>query len=96
MTKRGITPYIARKIRADKGLQETKLEKLRIKKGLSQTALAAISGVSMRTIQNFEQQAAKPDNAKLTTLVNLCVALDCKIEDILETQEMKEKFKLAK
>lgn len=96
MTKRGITPQQAKKIREEKGIEETKLEKLRVKKGLSQSSLSAISGVTIRAIQTYEQQSRPIDRARLDTLCRLCLALDCKIEDIIEDKELIEKYRLTK
>ena len=96
MKKRGISPAQAKKIRAAKGLEDTKLQKLRVEKGLSQTALAAKSGVTRRAIESYEQRIRPIDSARLDTLCRLCFALDCKIEDILESKELIEKFKLAR
>ena len=93
---KGITPQIARKIRAEKGLKETKLYKTRVEKGLSQNKLAEISGVSARTIKSFEQGENPIDGAKLETLVNLCVALNCRFEDIIESKELIEKLNAVK
>ena len=88
MVKKGITPQIARKIRAEKGLRETKLYKMRIKRGLSQNALADKSGVSVRTIRSFEQDENSIDKAQLQTLCKLSLSLDCKMQDILEDEEV--------
>lgn len=96
MRKRGMSPTQARKKRLEKGMTETKLQKLRVKKGLSQTELAAISGVPMRRIQKYEQQVVSIDSAKLNALCALSLALDCKIEDILESKSLIDKFRLAK
>ncbi len=88
MSRRGITPYQAQQIREQKGLEDTKLLKLRLSKGLSQRELAELSGVSERAIKCYEQQTRPIENAKLHTLYKLCIALGCKIEDILENKEM--------
>ena len=94
--RKGITTQIARRIRAGKGLQETKLYKMRVKRGLSQNKLAEHSGVSNRTIRAFEQSENPIDGAKLKTLCKLCLALDCRFEDILESQEVIEMLKAVK
>lgn len=96
MTKRGITPHQAKRIREEKGIEETKLQKLRVKKGLSQGGLAAVSGVPIRTIQCYEQQTRPIDGARLNSLCDLALALNCKIEDIIEDKTLIEKFRLSK
>ena len=96
MRKMGISVQQAKKIRADKGLDETKLQKIRVKRGLSQSGLAKKSGVSVRAIQMYEQQERLIDNAKLITICNLCVALNCKLVDILEDKETIAKLQATK
>lgn len=95
--KRGITVEQAKRIRAEKGLKdETKLQKIRVSKGLSQAQLAKLSGVATRTIQHYERGVRDIDGAKLNTLCGLCLALGCKIEDILENAETIEKLRATK
>lgn len=93
MTNKGITPEIARKIRAANNKEETNLQRIRVNKGLSQQALADISGVSKRAIEGYEQKYRNIDNAKLDILCDLASALDGKIEDILEDEELIKKLK---
>lgn len=93
---RGISVEQAKKIREGKGIADTKLHKARLKKGLSQKHLSDLSGVSLRAIQCYEQQTRVIEHAKLQTLCDLCSALDCKIEDILEDKEIIKKFNQAK
>lgn len=85
--KRGITVEQAKRIRAEKGIEETRLQKVRVSRGLSQGQLAKRSGVATRTIQHYEQRVRDIDGAKLKTLCGLCLVLGCKIEDILENEE---------
>ena len=93
---RGITPKQAQKIRAKKGIEETNLQKVRVKKGLSQQKLADISGVAKRAIETYEQRYRSIDGAKLEALCDLSIALECDIADILESAELKEKYKKLK
>ena len=93
---RGISPQQAQEIRAQKGLEETKLQKIRVERNLSQKQLSVISGVSMRAIQCYEQQTRAIENAKLETLINLSVALGCKIGDILEDEKIADRYKVVR
>lgn len=93
---KGITPLQAQKIRETKGLKDTRLQSLRVLRGLSQSALASKSGVSIRAIQIYEQNARDIDRAKLSTLCKLCNALDCKIPDILESKALIELYESVK
>lgn len=96
MKKRGISVEKAKEIRAAKGIEETKLQKARMKKGYSQKTLSVITGVSQRSIQCYEQRTREIDGIRLEALCSLCIALDCKIEDIIESEELIAKFKLVK
>lgn len=96
MTKKGISIEKARAIRRAKGIQDSKLQKARLKKGLSQKQLAAVTGIGFQTIQCYEQGTRAIEGAKLNALCKICLALDCKIEDILEDNTLVEKFKMVK
>lgn len=96
MVKKGISPEQARKIREQKGLEETKLQKLRFAKGLSQRQLSVISGVSQRTIQCYEQRTRDINGAHIKTLCDLCIALDCKITDIIDNKTLIDRYNIVK
>lgn len=96
MVKRGITPQQAKEIREKKGIEETKMQKIRVSKGLSQGELARLANISARTIQCYEQEARPIEGAKLNTLCNICTVLGCKIEDILEDEELIKQYKAVK
>ena len=63
---------------------ETNLARYRKFKDLSQSQLAEASGVSVRSIQLYEQRQTNINNAQHNHLVALAKVLGCKIEDILE------------
>ena len=94
--KGGITPQQAQKIREAKGLKDSNLTKFRLKKGYSQGDLAEASGLTKRAIQAYEQGTRSIEGARLDSLCNLCQALECKIEDILENKETIELYKTVK
>lgn len=58
------------------------IKSLRINKGLSQEGLAAISGVSLRTIQRIENGESAP---RIQTLQTLSKALEVEIEELTST-----------
>lgn len=92
-----MTPKTAERIRIQKGIDKgTKLRRLRVEKGLSQSELSAFSGVPIQTLRRYEQNAGPIDNAKLKTLVALCRTLGCKIEDIIESEELLHKYRSTK
>lgn len=61
--------------------------------GLSQSMLAEKAGMSLRTLQHYEQGAKDFDHARIDTILRVCLVLDCRLEDILENPEY---VKLAK
>lgn len=64
-----------------------KLKETRQARGFSQSQLAEKTGINIRTLQHYEQGSKIFDNARIDTIVKCCIALDCKLEDILENQE---------
>ena len=67
----------------------SKLQELRKAQGLSQSQLAKITNINIRIIQSYEQQERPVDNAGLDKLIPLALALNCKISDILENEELR-------
>lgn len=63
---------------------EANLKMIRRNLNLSQKDLAEISGVPLRTIQQYEQRQKNINNASAEYLVMLSKALRCKVEDLLE------------
>lgn len=58
-----------------------KLKEIRINKNLSRRELALKSGVNEQTIVSLEMERNDPSEAKLSTLVKLATALNCKVKD---------------
>lgn len=70
-----------------------KLKIMRIGAGLSQRQLSELSGVNLRTIQDYESNGGQlVDRANLRTLLNLAKALCCNIKDILEEAELSKLY----
>lgn len=67
-----------------KSQKETNLAGMRKNKGLSQPELAEKSGVSVRSIQLYEQRQSNINNAQYNNLQALSKVLGCEIEDLLE------------
>ena len=61
-----------------------KLKEVRQSKGLSQSKLAEKAGVNVRTLQHYEQGSKIFDNARIDTILKCAIALDCKIEEIID------------
>lgn len=68
-------------------IMETKLRKIRESRQISQSELSKMSGVSLRSIQLYEQKVNDIDKAQAQTLYKLARALGCNIEDLLENPE---------
>lgn len=61
------------------------LKRIREEKNVSQAKLSNVTGVNLRMIQHYEQGVKDINKAQAITLLTLANALDCKIEDLLET-----------
>ena len=64
--------------------EETNLAYYRKMKGLSQSQLAKASGVSIRSIQLFEQRKSNINNAQYNHLSAIAKVLGCEVEDLTE------------
>lgn len=70
-----------------------KLKIMRTGAGLSQRQLSELSGVNLRTIQDYESNGGQlVDRANLRTLLNISKVLGCNIKDILEDVELAELY----
>lgn len=63
---------------------ETNLKRIRTVYGCSQRELAEMSGVSLRSIQMYEQRQKDINKAQSDSLYRLAKALGCTMEDLLE------------
>lgn len=66
---------------------ETNLKQFRQKAELSQKQLAELSGVPLRTIQQYEQRQKNINKAQAEYLVMLARTLYCSVEELLEKTE---------
>lgn len=60
----------------------TTLKMIRTSKGLTRLELSNKSGVAVQTIQALEDGLTEPRNAKLSTLLALCFALNIKLSKL--------------
>lgn len=77
-------------------MTHSKLQTKRLEAQMSQSQLAAAAGINGRMLQYYEQGAKDLSGAKLATLLKICTALHCKLEDILpdsETTDLLEQYK---
>lgn len=70
-----------------------KLKEMRQAKGLSQSQLAEKAELNVRTLQHYEQGSKTFDHARLDTILKCAIALNCKIEDIIDNEEYLELIK---
>jgi len=63
---------------------QSNLKRIRETAGLSQSKLAAESGVTLRSIQMFEQRNKDINKAQALTVVKIAKALGCEAEDLME------------
>ena len=60
------------------------LKMIRQTAGFSQKELSEISGVPLRTIQQYEQGQKNINSAKAETVLKLAKVLECSAEDLME------------
>jgi len=63
---------------------ETNLKRIRIAYGFTQAELAERSGVSLRSIQMYEQRNKNINKASADAMYSLAKALGCTMEDLIE------------
>ena len=63
---------------------ETNLKKLRCQAGLTQRELAEMTGIPLRTIQQYEQRQKNINKAQVDYLLSLSNALCCNVEVLVE------------
>lgn len=67
-----------------------KLKEKRIAAGLSQSQLADKAGLNVRVLQHYEQGSKNFDHARIDILLKYCIALNCKLSDVIENPEYLE------
>ena len=70
--------------RGPRNASKTKLKALRVKAGLSQSELAGYAGLNLRSYQHYEQGSHPLHRAALDTLLKICLALNCRLTDIID------------
>jgi len=63
---------------------ETNLKRIRTTYGCTQAELSQLSGVSLRSIQMYEQRKKDINKASVETVRNLAIVLGCTMEDLIE------------
>lgn len=66
---------------------DTNLKRMRTMRGYSQAELAKHSGVSLRSIQMYEQRNKDINRASADTILRLSKALGCTMEELIEHSE---------
>lgn len=77
-------------------MTKSKLQNTRLSREMSQSQLAKAASINGRVLQVYEQGGRDLSGAKLATLLKICLALNCKLEDILqdgETTELLEQYR---
>lgn len=64
-------------------MYKSRLKYFREEQGMSQSSLAEKSGVSLRSIQMFEQGNRDINKAQVITVLQLAEALECDVYDII-------------
>lgn len=63
---------------------ETKLKTVRKEKGLTQRGLAEATGISLRTLQHYEQGSKDLNMAAAITVYAIAEALQVRMEELLD------------
>ena len=63
--------------------EQTPLAKMRLRAGLSQSELAKEAGVSLRSIQMYEQRHNDLEKAQYNRLKAMAKALECRIDSLI-------------
>ena len=66
------------------------LKTIRESRGITRQQLSELSGVNVRMIERYEQGERDINGAKIKTLLRLCKALGCNLEDIIDDEEVIE------
>ena len=64
--------------------KDTNLKRIRAAYGCTQAELARLSGVTLRSIQMYEQRRKDINKASADTLYSIAKVLGCTIEDLIE------------
>lgn len=74
----------------------SKLKERREASGLSQSQLAENAELSKRTLQELEQGRRDINGVKLLTLLKICAALGCGLEDIVTDERLIDLLRVLK
>lgn len=78
---------LPKKKRGARNAAKTKLKAARVAAGVTQSALADAADLNVRTLQHYEQGYKPFDNARLDTILKVCLALDCDLSDVLDNED---------
>lgn len=65
----------------------SKLKEMRQKANLTQGQLAIKANINVRVLQHYEQGSKNFDHARIDTIIKICLALECKLTDVIESEE---------
>ena len=66
----------------------TNLKRIRTEVGISRAELAEKTGVKLTAIRDYEQNHKPINNAAAISVYKLAVVLGCKVEDLLEHENL--------
>ena len=72
------------------------LKEERKKKRLTQKELSVKADVNLENIKAYEQGTRNINNISISNMINICVALDCDIDDIISDEKLKLKYEIIK
>ena len=77
-----------KKKRPPRKAANTKLKAMRVKAGLTQREVVEQTGINAQTYAQYEQGVKSFDSARLGVILNVCIVLSCKLEDVIEDKEL--------
>lgn len=84
--------FSTKETRPPRNFASTKLKAARLRAGLTQAKLAELTGINPGTLKHYEQGSKPFDGAKFGTIFKTALVLNCKINDLIESEELVELF----
>ena len=71
----------------------SKLKEKRMETGMSQSQLAEKAKINIRILQYYEQRTKNFDHARIDRILKICLALNCRIDEVIENPEFIKLYK---
>lgn len=68
-------------------------KRLRLQHGVTQKELSEALGMSIHTLRAYEKGSRGFDSTDIGTFLKTCLALECEVDDLLESEETKDTWR---